>query len=397
LKLDFTFIIRRITLRRLVFWVHLPLGVAAAAVVFLLSVTGVLLAFERQITRWVDSSLVSDGPATPGVEALLAAAATHHRSAAITRITLRSPPRAPAEIALGREVVAVDPASGHPLGGRSAAVRDTFRAITGLHRWLALPMEKRDAGRAVTGACTLLFVGLLLTGPVLWRPRGGSWTRALVPGRGLEGRARAFNRHNVAGAWAVLPLIVVAASGVVIAYPWAGELVYRLAGDTPPPRRRPAPESGARAAAADTRGLDAVLRAAQAAVPGWRSISITLPRAGGSTVAVAVDTGGGGRPDTRTQLTLDRASAQVVARESFDGYTAGRRARAWLRWLHTGEAGGLPGQALAAAAAGAAALLAWTGLSLAFRRWRAWRARTVRVPESPSPAPAGLHVTAGEP
>jgi uncharacterized iron-regulated membrane protein len=59
-------------LRRFFFWTHLALGLASGLVVLLMSVTGVLLAFEKQAVAFVDRRAV--GPAAGprlGVEALL--------------------------------------------------------------------------------------------------------------------------------------------------------------------------------------------------------------------------------------------------------------------------------------------------------------------------------------
>ena len=52
--------------------------------------------------------------------------------------------------------------------------------------------------------------------------------------------------------------------------------------------------------------------------------------------------------------------------------SAGRKARTWARFLHTGEAGGVPGQILASLASLGGTLLVWTGLALVWRRFRAW-------------------------
>ncbi len=41
-------------LRSILFWLHLPLGVIAGAVILIMSVTGVLLTYQRQITAWAD-------------------------------------------------------------------------------------------------------------------------------------------------------------------------------------------------------------------------------------------------------------------------------------------------------------------------------------------------------
>jgi uncharacterized iron-regulated membrane protein len=46
-----------------------------------------------------------------------------------------------------------------------------------------------------------------------------------------------------------------------------------------------------------------------------------------------------------------------------------------LRFAHTGEYWGLPGQTIAGLASAVACVLVWTGLALAWRRFVAWRAR----------------------
>jgi uncharacterized iron-regulated membrane protein len=149
--------------------------------------------------------------------------------------------------------------------------------------------------------------------------------------------------------------------------------------------RRPAP------VAADLAGLDRLWARAQSQVPGWQTISVRLPDGAGP-VTFTIDTGRGAiRPDWRSQLVLDRASGEVVRFEPYASQSRARRVRGWLRWLHTGEAGGFWGQTLAGIASAGAAFLVWTGLSLAWRRLRGWKqrraSRPVPVPE-PSIGPA---------
>src|SRR6266404_5946802 len=93
----------------------------------------------------------------------------------------------------------------------------------------------------------------------------------------------------------------------------------------------------------------------------------------------SIDRGNGGRPDLRSQLTLDRATGEIVRWEAFSSYNSGRRLRAWARFTHTGEAGGLLGQTIAVMASAGAALLVVTGLSLGVRRFLAWKGRRVKV------------------
>jgi uncharacterized iron-regulated membrane protein len=46
-----------------------------------------------------------------------------------------------------------------------------------------------------------------------------------------------------------------------------------------------------------------------------------------------------------------------------------------VRYLHTGEAFGVPGQLIAGLASVGGVLLVYTGYALAWRRFRAWRSR----------------------
>ena len=42
-------------LRKIIFWLHLPVGVIAGIVILNMCVTGVLLTYEKQITSWADT------------------------------------------------------------------------------------------------------------------------------------------------------------------------------------------------------------------------------------------------------------------------------------------------------------------------------------------------------
>jgi uncharacterized iron-regulated membrane protein len=381
-------------MRRILFWLHLVAGVVAGAIILVMSVTGVLLTYERQLTAWADGHRVASSPAVARlpVEAL-AARVREARGTAPSAITLRADPTEPAAFAFGREAtVFVDPYSGAVLGEGSRRARVFFRMVTDWHRWLGASGERRPLARAVTGAANLAFLFIVLSGVCLWWPRGWT-TRHLRPVTlfqgGLEGRARDFNWHNVFGFWSALPLAFVVASAVFISYPWASDLPYRLTGSEPPRRGAGGgggPQPGAVGATrggngtgrpeASLAGLDRAWASADAQVPGWQTLSLRLPATPEAPWVFSVDTSAGARrPDTRTQLTVDRRSGEVVKVEGYAGQPAGRKIVGWLRFIHTGEAFGATGQTVAGLASAGGALLVWTGLSLALRRLSAWRRR----------------------
>lgn len=366
--------------REVLFWTHLLAGTLAGVVILVMSVTGVLLTYEKQIVAFVDRSAV---PVTAGppmsVEALLSG------MPGTSSLTLRAGASEPWTITRGRETFLVDPANGKVLGPQTPGVRAFFRFITDWHRWLGASGASRARARSITGASNLLFLFIVMSGLYLWLPRKWEWpnVRAVLLFRGgLAGKARDFNWHNVAGIWCFLPLFFVVLSGVVISYPWASDLVYSAYGMQPPSQAKGKQLKGRPPAApspvVDLAGLDALVVRAKAQAPAWRSISFPVPASKEAPLVFNIDSGNGGQPQNRSSLTLDRATGAVLRWETFGDQEPGRRARTWMRFLHTGEYYGLLGQTVAGIASAGGAFLVWTGLALAYRRFRAWLGRTRR-------------------
>ena len=276
--------------RTVLFWLHLATGAVAGVVILVMCVTGVALTYEKQMLEWADRRsgsvpLPADARPLPP-ETLLAAVIAAEPGAAPTGITMRSDPRAPVTVTVeGGRPRLVDPYTGAILGEPSPGLRAFFRTMTDWHRVIALQGASRPTGKAITGAANLGFLFIVLSGIYLWVPRVWNrlqFTQVLWFRGGLPGKARDFNWHNVIGIWSAIPLAIVVAGAVPISYPWAGNLVYCVAGEEPPappaqaarlapkrpwrPRTRPRRARGAAANAPNPRvaGLDAAWAAAQA-------------------------------------------------------------------------------------------------------------------------------------
>jgi uncharacterized iron-regulated membrane protein len=366
-------------LRKTIFWLHLACGVGAGLVVLMMSVTGVLLAYERQIVAWADRG---DGaPAAQRVERqplqdLLAAAQRERPDFKPTGIAVRNDPSAPVTFAAGRAgALLVDPFTAAVREPGPKALREFFESVEGWHRWFNLDGEARTTARAITGSSNLVFLVLVLTGMYLWLPRLWKWpalrTRLAFNRLATTSKARDYNWHHVFGIWSALPLAVVVATAVVFSFPWANALVYRSVGEQPPARGGPPGESprradaGAGAAAATALPYDDLF--ARAAAHGeWRTLTLALPAV--DTARFTVDEGNGGQPQRRHTLTLDATTGEVRAWAPFASQPAGQRLRTWIRFLHTGEALGLGGQTIAAIVSATSVLMVYTGLALAWRR-----------------------------
>ena len=383
-------------IRSILFWCHLAIGLAAGAVVLLMSVTGVLLTYEKQMIARADMQGLERAARAAGTPLPLdtrLALARAAAGAAPTTLTRRADAPRLLVAAIGREqVIYLDRYSGVVVGRGNARVRGFFASVTDWHRWLgakASDAAARARGKKVTGIANLGFLFLVLSGFWLWWPRNwsASAVRSIALFRGgLAGKARDFNWHHVIGIWSLVPLFVIVVSGAVISYPWATALVYRAYGEKPPaPPGGPGGAAGAggRGSRASTPAslarMEAMFAQAEQRAPGWRTIALTVPRADTGAVSFAIDRGNGGQPQKRATLTFDAATGAERKWEPFASQSPARRARSVLRFAHTGEVLGPVGQTLAGLVSLGAVVMVWTGIALSLRRFLAWRQRGARV------------------
>ena len=385
---------RFVRLRSIVFWLHLACGVVAGTIVLIMSVTGALLTYQRQIAGWADMRGYYSQPPQDmkrlSADVLVSSVAESRPDLSPTTLVLRADRSAPASLAVGTgRQVFVNPYSGALLGeGNGQQTRAFFRVVTEWHRYLGAAGESRPLGRAITGASNLMFLFIVCSGLFLWWPRTWTWAalRNVVWFRsGLPRKARDFNWHNTIGFWSAIPLAVIVAGSVVISYPWATGLVYRAYGEEPPaPGGALAARGGeGRVRAGEHRveriegvPLETLIGKAEMQMPEWRTITVALPAPDAPRVGLTLDAGDGGQPHKRATLTIDRRTSEVVRWEPFESQSPGRRARTWLRFAHTGEVYGLTGQTIAGLVTAGGAVLVWTGLGLALRRFLSWRKRT---------------------
>ena len=369
-------------LRTALFWLHLTGGVIAGLAILSLAVSGALLGFERQLLASA-SALPASASERPALEHGLSALVSAHGPAETLRLTLTRDSAQPATVQEGRgPVTFVDARTGSAIEDPAPTMRAALATLRAYHRWLTLAGGERDQARAVLGAANLVFLGLILSGAVLWWPRilRWPWLRQQLTWRPAPptAKARDLRLHQMIGAWAFLPLLIICASGTVFYYRWANDAVYALAGEAPPVRA-PAParsDSALTPEAVAERFSALPLEALIAsAVPGWRQLTVTLGGEANEPLRFSVDESGGGQPQAVTTVTVYEDGGLETA--AFDTLSAGQRARRLLRFLHTGEALGISGQIIATVASIGAALMVWSGLALSTRRLilTPWRRR----------------------
>lgn len=370
--------------RTVVFWVHLAVGCVAGLVIAAMAITGVLLAFERQINAWADAPAVLQGQSDAGAQLALDSLLTilvNGGQGIPTQLVLHDSANAPVEARYGRErTLFLNPWTAEIVGQPSESLRAFFGAVERIHRSLGLGVQSAF-GYGITGAANLAFLFMLLSGMYLWIPKLfslKSLKSRLVFRSRLRGRAREWNWHHVIGIWAAVPLFFIVVTGVIMSYPWASNLLYTLTGTQPPAGGRrgerdahnAGPRHGAIAPDASDhyRSLNDLAVIAKGQIAGWKSISINVPDAQDPALNVSIDKSIGGQPEQVSQLVINRQNGRVEGFRRFSDNNTGRKLRAWARFLHTGEEFGVAGETVAASACLGAVLLVWTGLSMAVRR-----------------------------
>jgi len=366
--------------RRVLFWMHLGAGVLAGILILFFSITGSLIAYERPILRAADkhyyrtASISPDAARIPLATLIATTESSAHSS--VESVTVHPEAASPVEVQMAtRDIYFADPWSGSVQGPVSPRLRTFFTKMTAVHRWFGLGNASHATATAVKGVVMLLFLFLVLSGAVLWIP--GRWNRhtvrtGIVPRFDTHGRARNYNWHKVTGFWLFLPLATIVVTGIVMAYPWANALLFRLAGSPLPVRNTPR-ENARHHATVVPDHLDEAFARAVNGVDGWQSATFRLGQNHGD-LNITVDRGDGGQPEKRDQVFIDPATQQVTRRVPFTAQSRGQQWRAWVRFVHTGEAGGLWGETTAMLTALGAALLSVTGFLLFFARLRRLRA-----------------------
>src|SRR5215207_2265571 len=127
--------------RTIIFWLHLLTGLTVALIVLVMSATGVLLTYEKQMTRWADTRGLNGAPPSTTAPRLDVATLVSRAKQSVpgtpSAITWRSGAGAPVEIAYGRErTLFMNAYTGDVLGQGSPGMRNFFRVVTDWHRWL---------------------------------------------------------------------------------------------------------------------------------------------------------------------------------------------------------------------------------------------------------------------
>ena len=363
-------------LRSIIFWTHLCVGLVVGTVVFILCLTGAILAFELQIITWAEHDARAR-PRQAGMELLspaqIAAKVTPPPGEHIVSLEWSADQDMPVRVLTDqRHVTLLNGYSGEILGPGAVGLRGFMRLITELHVNLVLPLT----GHWMVAIANVGFVFLIMSGLWLWWPRQWRWQSfrvAMTPRLMATGKARDWNWHTTLGFWFLLPLFAIATTGLVLSFA-AADTWWRAFGGThlftaaaTPATKLDALPIPAASGSTWSQGLHVI----QERYPGWRSIMIGgngTPNQDG-VISLNINHGTLRHRASVVQVKLDTRSGQLISERTWANDDGSTRARAIARLGHTGEILGTWGQFWGFLACVAGCVIVYTGFALSWRRF----------------------------
>ncbi|HEX7081217.1 MAG TPA: PepSY domain-containing protein [Gammaproteobacteria bacterium] len=213
-------------LRRALFQVHLWTGIVLGVYVVVISVSGSVAVFRREVNfALIPRTVETVGETRLDRSALEAALAPRYPGYRLVRISEPRRPERPVQVALERDGIEisrlVDPYTGRDLGSPFPAGVRVMEWIVRLHDDLLAG----ETGRKLNGAAGVLCTALVLTGAVIWWPGRRRWRYALTMRRGRGAPRLSWQLHSVLGFWCFALLLGWAVTGVYFAFPQPFEAV----------------------------------------------------------------------------------------------------------------------------------------------------------------------------
>jgi len=252
------------TLKKTILFLHRWIGLLSGLVVFIVSITGAIYVFEKELfalfhPRYVtvteqkgektlslsilkaNAQRVTDHPIT-----LIRVPATDdQRQVYLFEALKRRPKNDIVGVFINKEIrywdrIFVDPYSGKVLG-KIDVETNFFWIIRQIHQFLYL---RRDVGSTIVGTSVLLFIITLLSGIFLWWPKNRKVAvKRLKINFSAKWKRLNYDLHQVLGFYAFFVAIVIAATGLVWSFKWWETSIYWLLDGKRPIKKHEEPKA----------------------------------------------------------------------------------------------------------------------------------------------------------
>ena len=325
--------------RRVLFQVHLWVGVLTGVYVFVVCVSGAALVFRIDMQRALHPGLFTPAASGPVVDPVdvMNRVKNAYPSATVSGVDAPTTSR-PTYLAYASRgdrflTLLLDPVSADLLG--ELPEQSFVRMMQDLHFDL---LAGRN-GRIINGVGALFLLAMCMTGLVIWWPGRHNWTRGLTVDFRRQWKRVNWDLHSALGIWTVALVAIWAATGAYFAFPTAFRSMVN--GISPVSVVRP-PQSDPMHATQSSPTWRELVDEARRRAPGQHVARVVVPSSKTAAFLVMfsrVQPTPAGSADL-TSVYLDQYTGAVLAEPPATRQTAGDLVMAWVAPLHVGNFGG---------------------------------------------------------
>jgi uncharacterized iron-regulated membrane protein len=368
--------------KKVILFIHRWLGFISGLVVFIVSITGCIYCFQDEIQDalhssyrkvevqhqpFIDPSTAKSIALTkfPGAKSNYMYYFGNNRPVGVLVNSKKD----------GFIYVYLNPYSGKLLHTETIS-QNFFTVVEYIHLYLLLPPK---IGQLVVGISVIIFVVLMITGIVLWWPKRKSDSkRSLTIKWGARWRRINYDLHNVLGFYATSIAIILALSGLSIAFNWMTNSIYTVANlgrSYPAEKIFPKSDSLKASALFPKKAIDIAFQSAQKQAPDAQMFLVGDAEGKAETINVTAYSTSMhfGNSDL---FFFDRYSGKLLRYLPNVKKSAGMKMNDLNYDIHVGQVLGLPGKIIAFLASLICATLPVTG----FIVWLGKRKKTKKSP-----------------
>ncbi len=347
-------------------WLHLWLGLISGIIVVVVSITGCLFTFQKEISSWVHADEFFVSPPTkaavplPLSELKQAAQRTLGANHVVNYVTTYTDPdRAwefmaykpgnPDALTFPGSIAYYESAFVNPYTGKVTGtinyMGNFFTIVKYIHWSLYLSTKY---GQPIVGWGTLLFVISLITGFIMWFPK--RWNR-IEKNKAFKVRWKArwkrlnYDLHNVLGFYVVVIALILGLTGLVYSFRWFKQGVYAAATMSTKAPVFPAYTSDGSVPHA-SHPIDRALASTKNQFPGATRYAVTLPQAAKAPITVTAYHQKEVYYDYDAAY-YDQYSGEELGQALYQDKNRGEKLLAMNYDIHVGAIGGVWGKVIA--------------------------------------------------
>lgn len=354
------------TFKKTIRKIHLWLGLSSGLVVFIISITGCIYVFQKEISElyykdqlYVDvpdekktlpmSVLIKEAEDAFGGNVKMSSATSFRRpDKAWEFMFFKAGPEDAItyfEAISYYKVVLINPYNGQ-ITGIIDYKYNFFNIVKYLHWSLLL---STPYGQPIVGYATLIFVIMLISGIVLWWPKNlkkSNYNKSFKVKWKAKFKRLNYDLHNVMGFYACFILLVLSLTGLVWAMKWFNQTVYVIASQSLSPPFIVQMKSNTSFENKEQNSIDIAFSSAEIDLPKADRISLSMPKLPDGIISIK---GYRGKETYYNvdNLQYDQYNGKLLNRRNFSDKNNGEKLISMNYDIHVGAILGLPGKILA--------------------------------------------------